>query len=173
MGMSILAFLVALKLLSKRVKKLHWIGAMGPILACAIGIAAVAAGDLSKKGIKTVEKIPHGELQIPCSHCFFGGNEAATCAIGITGGDLSKKGIEFLEKTLHGELQALWGHECRLYQIDTNNAVLVFAHAVLLLGGGSIGFCHWQQTVFDWGSNLPDMALALNKCNCHTCWPAH
>lgn len=62
MGMSILAFLVALKLLSKRVKKLHWIGAMGPILACAIGIAAVAIGKLNTRGIKIVEKIPQGEL---------------------------------------------------------------------------------------------------------------
>lgn len=62
MGMSILAFLVSLKIVSKRVKKLHWIGAMGPILACAIGIIAVAAGNLQKKGIKIVEKIPHGEL---------------------------------------------------------------------------------------------------------------
>jgi MFS superfamily sulfate permease-like transporter len=60
MGMSILAFLVLLKILSKRVKKLHWIGAMGPILACAIGIAAVAAGGLNKRGIKIVEKIPQG-----------------------------------------------------------------------------------------------------------------
>ncbi len=61
MGMSILAFLVSLRLLSKRVKKLNWLGAMGPILACAIGIAAVAAGGLQNKGIKTVQKIPHGE----------------------------------------------------------------------------------------------------------------
>lgn len=64
MGMSILAFLVILKQVSKRVKKVHWLGAMGPILACAIGIAAVAAGGLNKKGIKIVEKIPHGEC-----HC--------------------------------------------------------------------------------------------------------
>jgi hypothetical protein len=62
MGMSILAFLVLLKILSKRVKKLHWIGAMGPILACAIGIAAVAAGGLQKRGIKIVEKIPQGAV---------------------------------------------------------------------------------------------------------------
>jgi hypothetical protein len=60
MGLSMLFFLVGLKMLSKRVKKLHWIGAMGPILACAIGIAAVAAGNLSKRGIKIVEKIPQG-----------------------------------------------------------------------------------------------------------------
>ncbi len=60
MGMSILAFLSCLKLVSKRVKKLNWLGAMGPILACAIGIAAVAAGGLQNKGIKIVQKIPHG-----------------------------------------------------------------------------------------------------------------
>jgi hypothetical protein len=66
MGMSILAFLIILKILSKRVKKLHWIGAMGPIMACAIGIAAVAAGGLQKRGIKIVEKIPQGTL---CTQC--------------------------------------------------------------------------------------------------------
>lgn len=60
MGVSMLAFLVALKMLSKRVKKLHWTGAMGPILACAIGIAAVAIGNLQNRGIKIVEKIPQG-----------------------------------------------------------------------------------------------------------------
>lgn len=62
MGMSMLVFLVALKILSKRVKKLHWAGAMGPILACVIGISAVAAGNLNKRGIKIVEKIPQGAL---------------------------------------------------------------------------------------------------------------
>lgn len=60
MGMSILAFLIILKIVSKRVKKLHWIGAMGPIMACGIGIAAVAAGNLQNRGIKIVEKIPQG-----------------------------------------------------------------------------------------------------------------
>jgi hypothetical protein len=62
MGMSILAFLIILKIVSKRVKKLHWIGAMGPIMACAIGIAAVAAGGLQNRGIKIVEKIPQGTV---------------------------------------------------------------------------------------------------------------
>lgn len=60
MGLAMLFFLVGLKVLSKRVKKLHWIGAMGPIMACAIGIAAVAAGNLNTRGIKIVEKIPQG-----------------------------------------------------------------------------------------------------------------
>lgn len=60
MGMSMILFLVSLKIVSKKVKKLHWIGAMGPIMACIIGIAAVAAGGLQKRGIKIVEKIPQG-----------------------------------------------------------------------------------------------------------------
>jgi MFS superfamily sulfate permease-like transporter len=61
MGLAMLAFLISLKVLSKRVKKLHWIGALGPIMACAISIVAVVAGKLDKRGIKIVEKIPQGE----------------------------------------------------------------------------------------------------------------
>lgn len=60
MGLAMLAFLMTLRVISKRVKKLHWIGALGPILSCIIGIAAVAAGRLDKRGIKIVEKIPQG-----------------------------------------------------------------------------------------------------------------
>lgn len=61
LGTSMLIFLFGLKVLSKRVKKVQWLGAMGPIMACAIGIIAVAAGKLNKRGIKIVEKIPQGE----------------------------------------------------------------------------------------------------------------
>jgi hypothetical protein len=61
MGLAMLGFLISLKLVSKRVKKLHWLGALGPILACAISIVAVVAGKLDKRGIKIVEKIPQGE----------------------------------------------------------------------------------------------------------------
>jgi MFS superfamily sulfate permease-like transporter len=63
MGLAMLGFLICLKLLSKRVKKLAWVGALGPILACAISIVAVVAGKLDQRGIKIVEKIPQGEAQ--------------------------------------------------------------------------------------------------------------
>eukprot|EP00775_Hariotina_reticulata_P008330 gene8330-8515_t len=60
MGVSMLLFLIALRLVSKKVKKLHWIGALGPIMACVISIIAVVAGNLDKKGIKIVKQIPQG-----------------------------------------------------------------------------------------------------------------
>ena len=61
MGMSMIFFLVALKLLGKRFPKAFWLGALGPICACAISIIAVVAGNLDKKSIKTVQSIPKGE----------------------------------------------------------------------------------------------------------------
>jgi len=60
MGLSMLLFLIVMRLVSKKVKKLHWIGALGPILACIISIIAVVAGQLENKGIKVVKNIPHG-----------------------------------------------------------------------------------------------------------------
>jgi MFS superfamily sulfate permease-like transporter len=60
MGMSMIIFLVALKLLGKRYPKAFWLGALGPISACAISIIAVVAGNLNEKSIKIVEKIPKG-----------------------------------------------------------------------------------------------------------------
>lgn len=59
-GMSMLMLLFALRILSKRVKKLKWMAAMGPIICCIISIAAVAIGKLNTRGIKIVEKIPQG-----------------------------------------------------------------------------------------------------------------
>jgi MFS superfamily sulfate permease-like transporter len=61
MGMSMIIFLVTLKLLGKRYPKAFWLGALGPISACAIGIIAVVAGNLDDRGIKIVESIPQGE----------------------------------------------------------------------------------------------------------------
>lgn len=61
MGLAMLGFLIGLKVISKRVKKLHWLAALGPIMACAISIIAVVAGKLDRRGIKVVEKIPQGE----------------------------------------------------------------------------------------------------------------
>eukprot|EP00879_Flechtneria_rotunda_P022739 GHRR01024015.1.p1 GENE.GHRR01024015.1~~GHRR01024015.1.p1 ORF type:complete len:617 (+),score=164.97 GHRR01024015.1:919-2769(+) len=60
MGISMLLFLLGLRTTSRQVKKLHWIGALGPILACVISIVAVAIGKLNKRGIKIVEQIPQG-----------------------------------------------------------------------------------------------------------------
>eukprot|EP00878_Enallax_costatus_P007429 GHUV01007780.1.p1 GENE.GHUV01007780.1~~GHUV01007780.1.p1 ORF type:complete len:422 (+),score=57.02 GHUV01007780.1:303-1568(+) len=60
MGLSMLMFLLSLRQLSKRAQKVRWIGALGPILACVIGIVAVVAGKLDKKGIKIVKTIPQG-----------------------------------------------------------------------------------------------------------------
>jgi MFS superfamily sulfate permease-like transporter len=60
MGLSMLLFLIVLRLVGKKVKKLHWIGALGPILACIISIIAVVAGQLENKGIKIVKNIPRG-----------------------------------------------------------------------------------------------------------------
>ncbi|WIA41485.1 hypothetical protein OEZ86_008861 [Tetradesmus obliquus] len=60
MGLAMLGFLIGLKVISKRVKKLHWLAALGPIMACAISIIAVVAGKLDRRGIKVVEKIPQG-----------------------------------------------------------------------------------------------------------------
>lgn len=97
MGMSILAFLVLLKILSKRVKKLHWIGAMGPILACAIGIAAVAAGGLQKRGIKIVEKIPQGAVV------------DRTGRKGKYRGELAVWGLFRKHRTAGGEALSCWG----------------------------------------------------------------
>lgn len=39
----------------------RWLGALGPITACFVGIVAVVAGGLQNRGIKIVEKIPRGE----------------------------------------------------------------------------------------------------------------
>ena len=68
MGMSIIFFLVALKLAGKRFPKAFWLGSIGPICACAIGIIAVVAGQLDKKGIKTVKSIPKGKSAHPELH---------------------------------------------------------------------------------------------------------
>jgi low affinity sulfate transporter 2 len=61
MGMSMIMYLVALKLISKRYKKAFWISALGPISTCVAGIVAVVALNLQDKGIRIVEKIPQGQ----------------------------------------------------------------------------------------------------------------
>ncbi len=60
-----LLLLISLKLLAKRVHKLRWIGAMGPIMCCIIGVSAVAAGNLENRGIKIVKYIPQGVSLLP------------------------------------------------------------------------------------------------------------
>jgi MFS superfamily sulfate permease-like transporter len=62
LGVSMLLLLFGLKFLSKKLPKIKWAAAFGPILACIISIAAVAIGGLQNRGIKIVEKIPQGVM---------------------------------------------------------------------------------------------------------------
>jgi sulfate transporter 4 len=55
--------LLGMKELSSRVPRLHWTKPLGPISICILGIVAVVIGDLDgKKLVKTVHRIPRGEL---------------------------------------------------------------------------------------------------------------
>ena len=73
MGMSMICYLIALKLLARKFpRRLFWLKAVGPITACAISIIAVVAGNLSTEGIKVVGTIPKGvwfALLLFCALC--------------------------------------------------------------------------------------------------------
>uniref|UniRef100_A0A383W800 STAS domain-containing protein n=1 Tax=Tetradesmus obliquus TaxID=3088 RepID=A0A383W800_TETOB len=62
MGFSMLAFLLSLKFIQRKWPKTMFLKALGPFLACSIGIAVVAAGKWGngKGPIKIVKNIPQG-----------------------------------------------------------------------------------------------------------------
>lgn len=60
MGSLMLIWLIALRLISHRVKKLNFLAAVGPISACIIGIVVIVGSKVSTKTINIVEKIPAG-----------------------------------------------------------------------------------------------------------------
>ena len=61
MGLTIVLWLIAFKLMGKSKRKVFkYIAPLGPLTACIIGIAAVYIGGIDKRGIKIVGNIPKG-----------------------------------------------------------------------------------------------------------------